>query len=1419
MTMKKTLLLSILLSIFLLSHAQVNLDSGLIANFPFFGNADDVSGNENNGTVLGPILTVDRFGNTDAAYSFSNTTDEISTATYMQGLNVFSISVWFKTQSTNGKIMGFETSQTGSSGQYDRHFYLNNGLLYFGVWNSGANVIHTDFAVSDNLWHNAIATLSSEGQYLYLDGILISFNQNVTSAENFAGYWRMGYGNLGLWTDYSISIVGSIDDVRIYNRALNEEEITTLFNDTTNITNGIHSMSPKVAYTSESYTDIAVFAYPIDSTTQIKLVNETDTITPDSILSRSTFRLTTRFSWDNKTSDTYDVVLVSSINNTLKLESGFKLIQLTKASAPLDTDNDGFRNISTFANLAWVFETDSSWSYNYELDNDIDASESENWYEEKGFNPITNFSGIIDGQSHKIKYLHFNRTDENNIAFIGQLNSGGIVRNLGLTHFDIQGNNYVAAIVGNNSGGIIQNCYATGSISGNQYVAGITGYNTGTVKACYNSALANGVDNIGGIVGEGDGSSIISKSYNLGKIIGSDLNVGGIIGANSGIINDCYNSGSVIGAGEVAGISGRNYGTITNVYNRGYINGTGSYCGAINGYGWGSITNAYWDIENSGLTTSNGGTSKTSAEMKTQSTYADWDFDDTWEILSTCNDGYPQLSWSSTTSLISSYSPEKVANRGTATITFEGINFDDSTKVYLYKAGQDTLVTDTIYTSDTYCTAQFDFDGAELGDWNILVEYPDTTVTIRNGITIEEKNEVKLDVSIIGPSKFRKGRPVTYTILVENKSNSTVYSVPLGVTMSFPDSTTISNLSLDGNISKPSIPDSILAYYSAEDQEIIRDYYDNFEDIDYFFAFYDSTDANYYLKNDFYIGSIAPNSSYTMTVTFTAIDEVKIQVAVPKTIDNDFYSESYNSKTYANKSYSLKTTSTSNNWDACCTYQTLKCLISIIGEIPAIKNSLAGFDLECIYGVLSNKIFFVSDIGCDMADNNEAGLLSDITLGFYNSTISSILACSNLTDVRKFFKGLNIFSSLLSTGYTCVQSGSYLMANCFDDPSNDGIKPEPVNSLDPNDKYGYRSPSGSTYFNKDQTNFTYLINFENKDSATAAAQEVFVTDTLDLNSFDIESFKAGYIKIGENIYNAPLNVQDNKWTIDMRPDKDLITYVTLSLNKEEGIAKWYFRCVDPETMEWPEDVTAGFLPPNDSLGSGEGSVMFTIDLLDSLVDDASISNKATIVFDNNEPIVTPTWTNTKDIVAPESYMEQPEIIDDTTALLIWNGIDNSNGSGVYCYNLFVKEGDGDYVQLLSRSSLTTLEYAFKNDVEYSLYVTAVDSAGNAETKTNVPDITLLQQGTGINDISNSSKNSMTVYPNPLSENQGVKVRVKVEYSKNKELVISSVYGSIVETIPFTGNELEVKGLNNGMYIFTLRVDNRNVISQKVVITQ
>ena len=100
--MKKQLL-TILTAITITATAQVPNyvpTTGLVAYYGFNGNANDLSGNGNNGTVTGATLTTDRFGNNSSAYSFNGANNQIaianSTSLNIQNFNGISMAVWVK---------------------------------------------------------------------------------------------------------------------------------------------------------------------------------------------------------------------------------------------------------------------------------------------------------------------------------------------------------------------------------------------------------------------------------------------------------------------------------------------------------------------------------------------------------------------------------------------------------------------------------------------------------------------------------------------------------------------------------------------------------------------------------------------------------------------------------------------------------------------------------------------------------------------------------------------------------------------------------------------------------------------------------------------------------------------------------------------------------------------------------------------------------------------------------------------------------------------------------------------------------------------------------------------------------------------------------------------------------------------------
>jgi hypothetical protein len=236
----------------------------------------------------------------------------------------------------------------------------------------------------------------------------------------------------------------------------------------------------------------------------------------------------------------------------------------------------------------------------------------------------------------------------------------------------------------------------------------------------------------------------------------------------------------------------------------------------------------------------------------------------------------------------------------------------------------------------------------------------------------------------------------------------------------------------------------------------------------------------------------------------------------------------------------------------------------------------------------------------------------------------------------------------------------------------------------------------------------------------------------------------------------------------MRPEKELITEIKLTLDKSKGIATWYFKSIDPATGELPTDALVGFLPPNDKDGAGQGFVMFNIKLKKGLAEDVVVKNKASIVFDNNPAIITPEWVNEKDIVPPTSTMLRPANMVGEIKLE-WQGTDNKGGSGVYCYDIYMKQDNGDYEKILAKTTATSTLFTVVKDVTYSFYSIATDHAGNRENDKTRPDITIPEDRLPFDDYAATKWNNTFMLNLRKLRDDGYDV-VSCRWFKNNDLI-------------------------------------------------
>jgi hypothetical protein len=211
--------------------------NGLIGYWPFNGNANDESGNGNNGTVHGATLTIDRFGNQNSAYNFDGVTNFIETNSTIGnfGQSDFTISSWIV--SLTGSL---EETYIGkrSDGTYGNNWFgATEPTTRETYWdidgdNTGTNhyVLVSNSILNTSNWYNIVFKREGNNWKIFINGVedaslttpTIQNINNTAPMTIGARYWDSN--PVGYFT-------GQIDDVRIYNRALSSSEITSLFNE------------------------------------------------------------------------------------------------------------------------------------------------------------------------------------------------------------------------------------------------------------------------------------------------------------------------------------------------------------------------------------------------------------------------------------------------------------------------------------------------------------------------------------------------------------------------------------------------------------------------------------------------------------------------------------------------------------------------------------------------------------------------------------------------------------------------------------------------------------------------------------------------------------------------------------------------------------------------------------------------------------------------------------------------------------------------------------------------------------------------------------------------------------------------------------------------------------------------------------
>lgn len=213
------------------AEAQNSLTNGLVIYYPFAGNANDASGNGHNGTVYGAILAPDRFGQPNQAYHFDGSSRIFIANSILVSGSAITLAAWVKPDMVSSNWMNVISSGTQNSYVLGLATNSVQGSLNFrpgSVTDSSASG-----TMQTNTWTHLAMVYDGTSCSLFINGSKVasqpanqSLYQDPEAILNIGAY-QYYYAGI-VYNDGFSGFVGTIDEVRIYNRALSSQEIAQL---------------------------------------------------------------------------------------------------------------------------------------------------------------------------------------------------------------------------------------------------------------------------------------------------------------------------------------------------------------------------------------------------------------------------------------------------------------------------------------------------------------------------------------------------------------------------------------------------------------------------------------------------------------------------------------------------------------------------------------------------------------------------------------------------------------------------------------------------------------------------------------------------------------------------------------------------------------------------------------------------------------------------------------------------------------------------------------------------------------------------------------------------------------------------------------------------------------------------------------
>jgi hypothetical protein len=697
-------------------------------------------------------------------------------------------------------------------------------------------------------------------------------------------------------------------------------------------------------------------------------------------------------------------------------------------------------------------------------------------------------------------------------------------------------------------------------------------------------------------------------------------------------------------------------------------------------------------------------------------------------------------------------SPTSSGNKGYATIDIFGGGLSiTNTSVWLRKEGQSDVEGEGLFdVGSGIIQTRMPLSGLALGAWDVVVKTGTSEQILPAAFTVTEAKESAPWVSISGRDAVLLNRWQTFTVNYGNKGNVDAYAVPIWFAITEDEQLEIDFLDFNMEIPEHWQANEMASEIKALGKYFITDSIDN--------------QPAHHRVYPFMIPVIRSNTTGSLRIRVKTATNVDIHVWTnPAWLSPEDVTPVFKAPAFS------KAITASNSFDPECVVKTLG-----MGVLDATTSVLP--DVGCVWGGM--KIAYTVYNHATAKANERPSIWNTIWNVGLSVTDCGVSLAKNAAFPIKW-------------GLACINlaNAAYDMRNCYLPKEGDDKKVRAVSSFDPNEMIG---PNGfdTQKWIQPQNVVPYTILFENKSAATAPAHDVFIIDTLDINTFNLSDFGFDAVGWGDTIINFPqTKLREFSIDVDLRPKKELITRVSAKLDSIKGIVSWEFLSLNPTTMDLEEDPFLGFLPPNGLQHEGEGFVSFSVGLKTGLLSNHAIKNKASIIFDANLPIITNEYVNTLDLEKPQSSVHSLEAISNNEILVKWSGTDS--GSGIKSYSIWVQKGNEYPEEWLFNTTETNAKFQAQAGFEYKFYSLATDNVNRTETKTDQFDAQLFFSSIALVVLPNEE---LSIYPNPAKD----MLNLKIENAPYVGGYVMECFG--MNGVNYLKKEFETKQVRDGVEV-------------------